>query len=155
MKKWRKCNPLSTIIFYQKSHSKRGRGCVKSPLKDLVHIDLLHINMLAKWQKILSLVDKILCPNMDRNKSIYRHICIETYKRVTHVKASIYFCFWKKYRLRMYFSSTFQAINHKSSYNHPSPCAGPPIKQIEFLFFSNINKEIIQEIALKNAFTLI
>ena len=30
------------------SHSNRERGCVKSPLKDIVHIDLLYISMLAK-----------------------------------------------------------------------------------------------------------
>ena len=95
MKKWRKYNPLSTIIFYQDSHSKRERGCVKSPLKDLVHIDLLHINMLAKLQKILSLVDKILCPNMYRNKSIYCDICIKRYKRATHVKAQSIFVLGK------------------------------------------------------------
>ena len=78
----------------EKSHSKRERRCVKCPLKDLVYINLLHINMLAKWQKIL-FTDNILCPNMDRNKFIYRHICIKRYKRATDVEASIYFCFGK------------------------------------------------------------
>ena len=32
------------------------------------------------FKELFSPVDKIVCPNMDTNKSIYYHICIKRYK---------------------------------------------------------------------------
>ena len=83
---------------------------------------------------------------MDTNKSIYCHICIKRYKHATHVKALIYFCFGKNIDGETINPAT---INHHHAQDLPAKTNSIP-------FFSpNFNKEIIEEIALKNVFTLI